>query len=183
MIKRYQSSANFISIVICFFLPFIDVRCNDVPLKQLNGFQLATGTTIKVGNDETLPKDESKAFDLNRREQHVDRNYFAFVALVLAIAALMLSLLLPKAPEIFMGLIGFSGLLCLLLMRIKLNHSIENEEGSYGQYNISINYLYGYWLALVLFAFAGATNLLRYIDKRQEELRTSDKHLNISDRH
>ncbi len=174
MLKKYQSPAAFSLIIVCFILPFLDVRCNDVPVRTLSGFQLATGTTIKLRND-TLSKDESKDFDLNLTEQHVDPNYFVLIALVLAVAGVMLSLLLPKAPELLMGLIGFAGLLCLLLTRINLNHSIENDAGRYEQYILSLKYLYGYWLAVILFTFAGGYNFLHYIDERQEELRAEDK--------
>jgi hypothetical protein len=173
MINRYFSPFSFAAIALFFFLPFLDIRCNDVSLKQLNGFELATGTTIKLGNSSVLPKDESKSVDLDMDDQPIGRNYFALVALVLAVSGLVLSLLLIQPREIFSGLIAFAGLMCLLLMRIDINSSIEKDSIGYDKYVINLEYLYGYWLAVILFAVIGGYNLLRFVDRRQAELRAN----------
>ena len=169
-----MSPVSLACIVGCFFLPFMDFRCNNVSLKEFTGMELAMGTNMKLKRDVELPKDESISVESELDNQHIERNYFALVALVLAVAGCLLSLLLSDYREVVTGLIGFAGLLALLIMRIQIDHSIETESAGYGKFIINLQYVYGYWLSVALFAFTGAYNLLTHIDQRQASLRKKE---------
>jgi len=87
--------------VLLFFMPFIDIRCNNMTLQKVTGVQLATGFEIKgpgsdnslVGSFEKMDRDDSK---VTRKGEKNDPNMFALTALGLGIIALVLSLLDKK---------------------------------------------------------------------------------------
>src|SRR6185436_10271425 len=44
---KIPSSVAFVVAVLLFFMPFIDIKCNNMSLQQVSGFQLATGFKMK----------------------------------------------------------------------------------------------------------------------------------------
>ena len=66
------SPAIFGIIVICFFLPFINVSCSDQKLMSFTAFQMVTGTTIQ----------QPSMFGENTERQEVDPEPLAIAILI-----------------------------------------------------------------------------------------------------
>jgi len=170
--ERWLSPSCFGIAIVCFFLPFLHLKCNNEELATVTGIQLVTGSAVDR-EEITLPpvsKDESKRLQLDPGKHPIDRNYFAMAALFLAIGGMVLSFLMRKSKEVFIGLVGFAGGLSLLLMRIQIDNSLQKSVEEMNRYAIRVEYAYGYWLALVAFITAGAVSLLSFIELRRAEI-------------
>jgi len=171
--EKFLSPSCFGLVILCFFLPFIDIKCNDVELANVKGIELVTGSQISSSEISLPPvsKDESKNPDLTFDHQSIDINYFAVAAFVLALGGLVLYFLLKIQKELFMGIIGFGGVLSLLLMRVQVDHSIEASTEGMSRYVVHIDYVYGYWLCMIFFLIAGAVNLFAHIEEQQLKMK------------
>ncbi|MEO6167627.1 MAG: hypothetical protein ABIO46_15895 [Chitinophagales bacterium] len=169
---KFISPSGFGAVIICFILPFLNLKCNEVNLATVKGVELVSGSRLKLQRNLDLPsigKDESKQLDLEMEDQNIDRNYFAVAALLLAIGGLVLSFLLFLQKEMIMSTIGLGGGLALLLMRIQIDSSIEKQTHGVSNYIIHIDYVYGYWLAIVFFLVVGVYNMSQHIDNLQKK--------------
>ena len=170
--RKILSSSCFGLVIICFFFPFIDVKCNDVSLAQVKGIDLVTGSVVHT-KDLQLPrvsKDESKEHNFEISDQPIDHNYFAIAALLLATGGLVLSFLIWLKREVLMAVIGFAGGMALLLMRVQIEHSVEGTAGGLGAYVVHLNFVYGYWISMILFFLVGAVNMFDFIEAQQRAL-------------
>ncbi|MBK9730732.1 MAG: hypothetical protein IPO83_05535 [Chitinophagaceae bacterium] len=171
--SKYISSASFGMAIICFFLPFMNVKCNEKNLATISGIELVTGSKLNIQQN----ADQSN--ELNSTESHeeteiqdqtINRNYFAVAAWVLAISGLVLSFLFFLQKEMILSAVGLGGALSLMLMRIQLDSSLEKQSGGISNYLLHIDYVFGYWLAIVCFLAGGLSNMLQHIDALRNDL-------------
>jgi hypothetical protein len=101
---KIPSSVAFVVAVLLFFMPFVDIKCNDMSLQTVSGVQLATGFQMKNNSsdnsflndiksdtvDETITKTTTKT---DKKEP----NLYAMVALGLGVIGLVLSFTNGKA--------------------------------------------------------------------------------------
>lgn len=178
---KFISPSCFGAVIICFFLPFLNLKCNEVKLASIQGIELVTGSRLNLQRNAELPfadKDEGKAVDIDIDSQKIDRNYFAVAALFLAIGGLVLSFLLFLQKEMICSTIGLGGALALMLMRVQIDSSIEKQTNGIGNYIVHIDYVYGYWLSVVFFLVAGVYNISQHIESLQNKAkRISDESL------
>ena len=117
---KIPSTVAFAIAILLFFLPFIDIKCNNMSLQQVSGIQLATGFQMKnKSSDSPLFND----FKTNEADQQItksttgtdkkDPNLFAMVALGLGVLGLLLSFTKAKAG---LGLSMFTGILAAAAM-------------------------------------------------------------------
>ncbi len=78
--------------VLLFLLPFIDIKCNDVSLKTVSGFELATGFSIDKNGSSPLSNGESTG-----TKEKKEGNIYAILALAMGVVALGLSFTNAKA--------------------------------------------------------------------------------------
>lgn len=165
--SKFISPSCFGVVIVCFLLPFLNVKCNDVNLATVKGMDLVTGSHLEVNNLDlpSATKDESKQVDLDVNAEKIERNYFAVAALALAICGIVLSFLLVMQREMLLGLTGIGGALSLMLMRIQIDNSIQKQTNGISKYVIHIDYVIGYWLAIVFFLAAGLFNIFQYMER------------------
>ncbi|MES1220284.1 MAG: hypothetical protein ABUT20_32580, partial [Bacteroidota bacterium] len=118
--------------ILLFFLPFIDIKCNNMTLQQVSGVELATGFKIKKdkpGN--SFIDNTTKNIDegINKSEKK-DPNIFAMVALGLGVLGLLLSFTKARAG---IGLSMFTGILATvaligLMIDVKRKAKIETPD-------------------------------------------------------
>src|SRR6187399_336983 len=110
------TSASYGVIIILFFLPFVNVKCNHKELQRVKGIELATG--YRIGNhltdslQQAINAVDSSAALLqhsgnelkHRNDAGIDRNNFASAALLLAIGGLVLSFLMQWRREMLQGI-------------------------------------------------------------------------------
>ena len=58
---KVPSSVAFAVAVLLFFMPFVDIKCNNMSLQQVSGFQLATGFKMKNNSSNNPFLDDVKS--------------------------------------------------------------------------------------------------------------------------
>jgi hypothetical protein len=112
---KIPSSVAFVAGVLLFFMPFVDIKCNNMSLQQVSGFQLATGFQMKNNssgnsflNDLKSPEADQQITKAATKTDKKDPNLFAMVALGLGVLGLLLSFTNAKAG---LGLAMVTGVL------------------------------------------------------------------------
>jgi len=122
---RRISAGLFLSILVCFFLPFILVSCdNGPPLGTIHGIQLVTGFTAGGEYQHPVP--------------------VAVIAFLAAIIGLVGSLVLTKGRALVAAMVSAIGGLCVFLLKIGADYEAARSV-------LSVQYKEGFWLTLLLF--------------------------------
>jgi hypothetical protein len=124
--------------VVFFFLPFVDIRCNNVSLQQVSGINLATGFKIKTTKTGSLLDnlDQSDNNDLAITKNGGERkfNAYALIALITGFAGLVISLLHFKGRETLGIITGVGaaaalvGLMADIKSQVKLDISAKTDS-------------------------------------------------------
>jgi hypothetical protein len=138
------SNSLFLLIIICFFLPFAAISCDNKEVLRLSGVQLMTGTEVK---QEGLLWQERRA---------VPAQPWVIFPFGLAIAGVVLGLGKRRLLVALRAICGAGAATFLLLLQTKLFDNLEE----YPKLVFSLKYLSGYWGAVGLSALAGLVNLL-----------------------
>lgn len=138
---KIPSSVAFAVGVLLFFMPFIDIKCNNMSLKKVSGFELATGFQMKknssnnpflndmnTGNDEGGNKTSAKS-------EKKDPNLFAMIALGLGVLGLGLSFVRSKAAMGGAMVIGIGAAGALIGMMLDVKKQIKADMSSMGGSN------------------------------------------------
>ena len=144
-VTQKVSPALFGIILLCFFLPFIDITCNRLEVTSVTGFQMVTGGAVE--------------------KQKVKAEPLAILVFVSAIAGLGLSFLKRPTATIAATTAGAVGLILMLLLKFKLDgyalRAVKEGRGMIGvEYNIA------FWVSALLFlASAGLGGFAFFQDK------------------
>lgn len=101
---KIPSSVAFVVAVLLFFMPFVDIKCNNMSLQQVSGIQLATGFKMKNNssdnsylNDVKTDKVDNAITKTTTNTDKKDPNLYALIALGLGVLGLLLSFTNAKA--------------------------------------------------------------------------------------
>jgi len=176
---KIPSTIAFAIGILLFFLPFIDIKCNNMSLQQVSGFQLATG--FKVNNkssdnpflndvktdkvDETITKTTTKS---DKR----DPNIYAMIALGLGVLGLLLSFVKAKAASGGAMLTGIASAVALIGLMVDIKKKVKMDVPSAGKSdddvlglnklgqqmsdNINIRVEFTPWFYIAIIAFLAA---------------------------
>lgn len=154
---RHISSANFLFVLLCFFLPFITLSCPGTSI-TFSGTQLVTGTTVEV------PQMFGGA-----AQKKFDSQPLALFAFLCALAGLVVGLSSAKGARRISAGLGILGAVLLLALKAKISGDVSRE----GEGMLSVSYGFGYWLALISSLFAAVFNFIlsrtRIVQERQGE--------------
>jgi len=143
MISRF-SPGIFGIILICFFLPWITVSCQNQKVATFNGMQLVTGTTIE----------EPQMFGPTKKRT-TQGEIGAILVFLSTIAGFALSFKKDKKGAISVAVTGGMGIIFLLLLKSKLDNDILREGGGM----LQLNYGAGFYVTLLLFLSAVGVNV------------------------
>jgi len=138
--------AVFILLIIMFFLPFAEIKCDSTVITEIKGIEFVTGKEIKSPSEKKV-----------ETEKKMDPDIYAIIAFAAAVIGLLLSFISNKFVNILNGLISFTGMVMLLLMKNNLDTQVINSEESFGL--ITISYKFGFWIAFALFLGYGLVTL------------------------
>lgn len=138
------SPAVFVLIILCFFLPFVNLSCGGQTIMSLSGFQLITGAKVSPA-DNLFGGFKQEEFD---EKERVDPQPMAILAFIMALAGLGLSFIKRKKLAIITVIVSALGLIFLILLKVNMDG--ESDLGA--QYIITLDYQFGYWFSLLLFA-------------------------------
>lgn len=158
---KVPSSISFLIGTLLFFLPFLDIKCNNMSLQKLTGAELATGYKIKgPGSQNTLFEgllnentDNKPAVAKNDKEP----NLFALAALALGALGLILSFTNIKAAGIGGVLTGALAAGSLIGLMIDVYRQLKSEI-SIGEVksDVSITVDFTPWFYLSAISFIAA---------------------------
>lgn len=163
---KMPSTIAFAIGILLFFMPFVDIRCNNTSLQKITGMELATGFAVKgPGSEKSLLGDIQRMNDSNIRVINRDRkdpNLYAILALGLGVIGLVLSLVNARADGIgglLCGALAAAGLLGLLLdIRQQVRQDVGLQDR---QDEVVIIADFSTWFYLSLISFVAAA-LLSY---------------------
>jgi hypothetical protein len=162
--------------ILFFFLPFMEIRCNNQPLTEASGFALAFNLKMDVAN-ENLAAYANKSPDmaqLNDKQRRPD--VFSLSVLILMALALVLSLV-PSMHRYWPAIIASSlSAIILILMQWLVKSKFDEQMSASGgeefmQYiKISVHFGTGYWLVLFLNAGIALINIVLMRNARRDEV-------------
>lgn len=132
-VMRKVSSALFGLILLCFFLPFINVTCNRMKVTSVTGFQMVTGATVKQQKGKAEP--------------------LAILVFVSAIAGLGLSFFKGRNATIAVVTAAAVGLILMLLLKFKID-SYALRAVKEGRGMVGVEYNIAFWGSVLLFLAA-----------------------------
>ncbi len=152
---RQISPAIFGITLMCFFMPFVTISCQQQNLETLSGIQLTTGSTMKVAT----PAGKVE-------EQKIPGDPLAALAIISSIIGLGTSLIKARKAVIASAGSGATGALLLLMLKSKLDEEAFKQGGGL----ILVNYSFGFWLAFLLLVSASLVNIYTLtLEKEAEE--------------
>lgn len=151
---RKISPALFGITLICFFLPFTKISCQQQEILNLTGVQLATGTSIK-----------QPSLTGGSQEQKIPGEPLAMLAIASSVVGFVTSLMKARKSAIAPAGSGAIGFILLLMLKSKIDDSILRE----GQGLIVVSYGLGFWLAFLLFVSATVINIYSLVPDKTEE--------------
>jgi predicted RND superfamily exporter protein len=168
---KIPSSVSFVVAVLLFFMPFIDIKCNNMSLQTVSGIQLATGFKLKESNGASSFMEETVTKTTTKTDKK-DPNLYAMVALGLGVLGLLLSFTNAKAAiggAMVTGIASAGALIGLMLdikKKIKLDTGSsggnKSEGGGFDDFgkeltekmNISVDFTPWFYVAVVAFLAA-----------------------------
>ncbi len=123
----------YLTAILGFFLPFVEVSCQQHSVASVTGQVLATGGNLELANPDGGPSSQ----------QVVKAQPEASWALGLTVAALVLALIRVTATRLLSGLSGVGGVVALVMLKSSLEKQIADQGGGAFQLNLRE----GFWLA------------------------------------
>lgn len=160
MLRRVISPSLFGLIVLCFFLPWVNVSCQNYKIVSISGIHFVTGKTLvepqmfknQFGMGQygmqNIPSKPSK-------EGKINPQLYVILALVCVITGLVLSFVKGRIGSLTTSISAVAGFIFIILQKFKL----ENELVQKSQGLIQLDFLLGFYLTLLLLLAAVAVNV------------------------
>jgi hypothetical protein len=161
--KKHTTSVAYLVGLLLFFLPFVQIKCNDMPFAENTGMGLAFGTDYKVTNglnslqggfgngdrDEAPTKEKGKMYVL------------ALLALVLGVAGLGISLSNMRSGPSINLVIGILAALCMIILMFQISADVKGETNKPDRVSdftdsvkVTVNYTFWFYLSVCSFLAA-----------------------------
>jgi|SRR5687768_9006771 len=157
-------SAAFLGGILLFIMPFVNIKCGDVTVKEVKGYELATGFSI----DEKNPKspfgslDNTQATDTGTKKN--EPNTYALVALGLGVIGFIVSLLAKGRSPLaaFIGICTAAALIGLMIdvkkkIKLEVPADTNNDSGfnmNFNDVKISADFTPWFYIAVAAFLIA-----------------------------
>lgn len=138
------SPAVFGIIIVCFFLPFMDVSCSGQKFMTFSGIQMVTGTTIQ----------KPGGFGQKSKIEKIDGEPFAVATFVCVLAGLLVSFIKKRKSAILPAIASGAGVVTLLMLKNKIDGDILKDGGGM----IQVSYVFGFWAILLLLIISTILN-------------------------
>ncbi|MCG2617619.1 hypothetical protein LZZ85_25185 [Terrimonas sp. NA20] len=160
--SKTPSSIAFAVGALLFFLPFLEIKCNNMSLQKLSGAELATGYKIKgPGSQNTLFEGLVRENTDNKpgisKDENKEPNLYALAALALGGLGLILSFTNIKAAGIGGVLTGSLAAAALIGLMIDVNRQLKSEmkfDGVSSDVSIAVDFTPWFYISIVSFALA-----------------------------
>jgi hypothetical protein len=168
--SKYTSTVSFAIGTLLFLLPFLNIKCNDTKLMSATGVQMAVGFKVEpsgelnsltngiLGNENrrdifedrsTSGNDTSKT-DKAQVKNTLPPNYFLLTAMIMALAATVISFIPFKNRWMFCYIAGWVSVLGFLITIIWVLVELKQYSVNLGGFiNLSVNFTAWFFLSLL----------------------------------
>jgi ribosomal protein S27AE len=150
-LKNFLSPVFFVIVIICFFLPFFNLTCQQQKIASLTGFELMTGTTIKT-NENINGSNDMPLSGLNKgiKSESVSAEPLALIVFLMAIGGLILSFY-KKYSDLGPAIAALLGVVSLIF----LSSVVTDDLLGRAQYQpLAVECTTGYYISLIFFVAA-----------------------------
>lgn len=164
-------SVSFLAGVLIFLLPFVDIKCGDTTIKQVKGFELATGFTIedKKMNQSILGNLGSQQSEKTDESEKRGPDIYALAALGLGVLGFIVSFL-AKGKSVMAALMGVLSSIALIVSMINIKGDPKLQSVSKGKNDLDgfatglgndivhVEFTAWFYIAIILFFLAAFLN-------------------------
>ncbi len=148
------SPVPFAVMLICFFLPWLNLTCDGKHYTSFTGMELVTGTKV-----------EQQSMYGTGKYKKVDPEPMAIVALALAIIGIVFSFIKKSGFNLAAGITGIATFIVLLILKSTVEKEIFDQVGR----GVEVIWLFGFWFTLIISLIAAALNVLFYLRSKKEQ--------------
>jgi hypothetical protein len=161
--KKHTSSVAYLVGLLLFFLPFVQIKCNDMPFAENTGMGLAFGVDYKVTNSLNSPEESSgKKVRTEISTTEKGKMYvLALLALVLGVVGLGISLSKMRSGPSANRIIGILAALCMIALMFQISADVKGESNKpdrVGDFTdavrVSVDYTFWFYLSVCSFLAA-----------------------------
>ena len=135
--------------LLLFLLPFLEIRCNGIPIGKFSGVQLATGFRIEApGTNNTLTAKLQEAAEQRGGQQH-DGNPYALAALILSALAVGLSFTSSRAGIAGSAIAAVLAAIALIALMVSLNNQLAGEVSTDDDVLVTIGFTPWFYISVV----------------------------------
>lgn len=168
MSKKVISPALFGLILICFLLPWVNVSCQNYKISSISGIEFVTGKTFEepqmfkeqFGSQGRIPK--------SSKNEGLKPQLYVILALVCVITGFVLTFIKNKITLISNVVVSILAFLFIVLQKIKLEEELVRKS----QGLIQIDYLFGFYLTLILLVGTAGFHLYLMIYEKPASMKT-----------
>lgn len=164
--RKYINSGLFTVVILLFFLPFMEVRCNDQEIVHASGIAMALNLKFET-NEDLFGGMGGMMKDNNELQSQLDKNnrkpdVFGLITLFLMLLGIAFQFIPALNKPWMSAVVSGVALISLLLMYLIYSNAWEKKLNSggaemLGYMRFTLHFVYGYWLALL-----GCISLLAY---------------------
>lgn len=165
------STGLFMLAIFCFFLPFMDISCNNTRIAHLTGKDLITGTDINqsgtndsfnnlFNNEDSLSLDKDEKSLTGNDNGRIDPNGWIIAGFTAAVLGLLAGIFIVRTKKQIQLLLALTGMISLIGFQVQANNRFNQESNSeLFKMEMHADYLIGYWLTLIIFGLISGISL------------------------
>ncbi len=168
-------------VLICFFLPFAEISCNNIPFYSLNGKDLLRGKEItrdlfleyakRSGQEEAFLKAEENPdtlFDTKAMNEKMPANPWAVAAFVMAAIGVLAGVVLRRFGTVLHLVTSVATVIALMGLQISMNNEFS-KTNSFVKMIVEVKFLAGYWMSLIISGLVAGISVIAFLIERKKE--------------
>lgn len=179
--RYYINSGLFACLIVCFLLPFLEIKCNDTALGSMSGYSLMTAGEMDLKDASMMDYlKDNKEFNLLNSERKKHPDVFTISAAIMLFLGVILSLVMKKYREQTAIIISAIVIAIMLIFRGMMLYQWEKQIGNqpemFSFIKLSINFAIGYWLVVIGNALLMALNIFYLLKKKKMQQNMTEFH-------
>ena len=163
-------------VLICFFLPFAEISCNNVSFFSLSGKDMLRGRemtkadVLEFAKKANLEKEMNAMNPDETQNKNIPPNPWAIAAFVMSAIGVLTGVVLRRFGTVIHLVTSVVAVIALLGLQISLNSQF-NYSNSFVNVQVNIKYLAGYWLSLILSGLVAGISVIAFLVERRKASR------------
>lgn len=163
--KKHTTSVAYLVGLLLFFLPFVEIKCNNMPFAQNTGLGLAFGTDYKVTGQMGSLQDPGNKDNETKTSREKGKMYvLALMALVLGVIGLFVSISNNPSRSTISMITAPVAALCLVIVMIQISSDVKGQVKAPGKTDdlsnaVKVTVDFTFWFYLSVCSFLAAAFL------------------------